>query len=70
MHWEAKLSTTDLEMLAKLDDKDQEKIKYFLKLLLEQIKYKDTKRQIISRRREIGKGQTLSHQDIWKAVNV
>ena len=40
------MSTLDLKVLEKLDKSDQEKITYFLKLLLNKSKYKKLKEEI------------------------
>ncbi len=64
------MSTLDLKILEKLDKADQEKIKYFIRLLLNKSKYKKLKKEISNRRDEIAKGETLSHDEIWKKLDV
>lgn len=59
------MSTLDLKVLEKLDKADQEKITYFLKLLLNKSKYKKLKDEISIRRDEIVKGEILNHDEIW-----
>ena len=59
-----------LSNLDKLDKKDEQKITYFMQLLLNQKKYNKTKQEITHRRSEIKKGQTLNHHDIWNELNV
>ena len=60
----------NLDIIQKLDSKDQEKIQYFLKILLDQKKYEKLKKELEQRRTEIKKGQTLTHDEIWKKLNV
>jgi len=48
-----------------LDKDDQEKLSYFLRLLLNKSKYKKLKDEINIRRDEINKGQILNHDEIW-----
>ena len=59
-----------LDTLEKLDKEDQEKIKYFVKLLLTKEKYKKLSKEISDRRKEITKGEVLSHNEIWEELNV
>ncbi len=60
----------EFSVLERLDDDDKYKIKYFIKLLMQQTKYKKLKEEIRSRREEISKGKTLTHNEIWKNVDV
>ena len=62
------MSTLDWKVLEKLDKADQEKITYFLKLLLNQSKYKKLKEEISVRRDEIVKGELLNHDEIWNKL--
>ena len=62
------MSTLDWKALKKLDKADQEKITYFLKLLLNQSKYKKLKEEISVRRDEIVKGELLNHDEIWNKL--
>ncbi len=64
------MSTLDLKILEKLDKADQEKITYFLKLLLNKSKYKKLKEDISNRRDEIVKGEILNHDEIWNELDV
>ncbi len=64
------MTELDLKILEKLDNQDQEKVAYFLRLLLNQSKYKRLKAEISERRKEIKKGNSLTHEEIWKEVNV
>ena len=64
------MSTLDLQILEKLDKADQEKITYFLKLLLNKSKYKKLKEEISIRRDEIVKGEILNHDEIWNKLDV
>ena len=59
-----------LNILEKLDKIDQEKINYFINLLLRKEKYKQLKLEISKRRAEIESGNIFSHDDIWKELNV
>ena len=53
----------ELLLIEKLDKQDKEKVKYFLKLLLEQKKYNNLKK-------EISTGKILSHNEIWNKLDV
>ena len=64
------MNTTKLEILQKLDKNDQEKVMYFLKLLLNQAKYKKLKDEILFRKDEIKYGEIFEHDDIWKELDV
>ncbi len=64
------MSTLDLKVLEKLDKADQEKITYFLKLLLNKSKYEKLKEEISIRRDEIVKGEILNHDEIWNKLDV
>ena len=64
------MNRTELEILQKLDKNDQEKIMYFLKLLLNQAKYKKLKDEILSRKDEIKHGEVFEHDEIWKELDV
>ena len=64
------MNTTELEILQKLDKNDQEKVMYFLKLLLNQAKYKKLKDEILSRKDEIKHGEVFEHDEIWKELDV
>ncbi len=64
------MNTLDLKILERLDKADQEKITYFLKLLLNKSKYKKLREEISVRRVEIAKKKTLKHDEIWKELDV
>jgi mRNA-degrading endonuclease RelE of RelBE toxin-antitoxin system len=56
---------TDIQLLEKLDEQDREKAVYFLKLLLEQEKYRKTKAELRERSEEIQRGDVLTNEEIW-----
>ncbi len=60
----------ELLLIEKLDKQDKEKVKYFLRLLLEQKKYNNLKKEISRRRKEISTGKILSHDEIWNKLDV
>jgi len=62
--------STNLRLIEKLDAEDQEKAAYFIKLLLEQSKYRKTKAELRERREEVQRGETLSHEEIWSQLDV
>ncbi len=64
------MNTIELEVLQKLDKSDQEKVIYFLKLLLNQAKYKKLRDEILSRKDEIRHGEVFEHEEIWKELDV
>ena len=64
------MNALDLKIIEKLDQVDQEKITYFLNLLLNKSKYKKLKEEISMRRDEIDKGEILNHDEIWNKLNV
>ncbi len=64
------MNALDLKIIEKLDKVDQEKITYFLNLLLNKSKYKKLKEEISMRRDEIDKGEILNHDEIWNKLNV
>ena len=57
-------------ILERLDQEDKEKVSYFIRLLLNKLKYRQLKQEIADRREEIKSSETLSHEDIWKQMNV
>ena len=59
-----------LNILERLDKKDQEKINYFINLILKKEKYKQLNLELIKRRAEIEANNIYSHDDIWKELNV
>jgi len=60
----------NLKILKKLDREDREKIIYFAKILLRQEKYQKLKKEIEERKKEIEKGEILTHEEIWNKLNV
>ena len=60
----------NLDILSKLDPEDKEKIIYFAKILLEQEKYQKLRKEIEERKKEIEKGEILTHEEIWNKLNV
>ena len=60
----------EMDLFSELDKGDREKVSYFLKLLLNQSKYKRLRREVASRRSEIRKGHVLSHDEVWGQVDV
>ncbi len=58
----------ELNKLDNLDQEDREKIEYFIKLLMNQNKYKKLQKEIEERRNEIKNGEILSHDEIWEAM--
>ena len=59
------MNATNMKIFEQLDQEDQEKVHYFLKLLIEQSKYRKTKAEVLERRSEIQKGEVLTHEEIW-----
>ena len=55
----------EFQFLEKLDNIDKEKVSYFIRLLLNQSKYRKLKKEITLRRMEIKNGETLPHNEIW-----
>ncbi len=64
------MTVTNMKIFEKLDQEDQEKVNYFLKLLIEQSKYRKTKAEVLERRSEVQKGEVLTHEEIWSRMNV
>ena len=64
------MRTTEMSMIEKLDQQDQDKVSYFIRLLAHQAKYHALNKEIALRREEIRQGNTLTHEDIWETVNV
>jgi len=62
--------STNLRLIEKLDAEDQKKAAYFLKLLLDQSKYRKTKLEVRERREEVQRGETLTHEEIWSQLDV
>ncbi len=64
------MGSVRFDILEKLDKKDQEAVAYFLRLLLNKTKYRKLKEEIEERRKEIERGDTLSHSEIWDQLDV
>jgi len=64
------MTVATMNILKRLDKNDQEKVSYFIKLLLNQSQYRTLKEEISFRRKEIQHGDTLTHDDIWDMLNV
>ncbi len=60
----------EFKILEKLDNEDKYKIKYFIRLLVQQEKYNNLKDEIRSRRKEIAQGETLTHDELWASLDV
>ncbi len=60
----------NLDILNKLDPEDKEKIIYFAKILLKKEKYQKLRKEIEERKKEIEKGEILTHEEIWNKLNV
>ncbi|OAG27009.1 hypothetical protein [Thermodesulfatator autotrophicus] len=60
----------NLDILSKLDPEDKEKIIYFAKILLKKEKYQKLKKEIEQRKKEIEKGEVLTHEEIWNKLDV
>ncbi len=64
------MTVNSMQIFKKLDPDDQKKVDYFLKLLLEQSKYRKTKAEVLERRMEVQQGEVLTHDEIWSRMNV
>jgi len=64
------VNSVRFDIFERLDKRDQEAVTYFLRLLLNKAKYRRLKEEIEQRRREIEKGDTLSHNEIWDQLDV
>jgi len=62
--------STNLRLIERLDAEDQKKAAYFLKLLLDQSKYRKTKLEVRERREEVQRGEKLTHEEIWSQLDV
>jgi hypothetical protein len=60
----------EFNILEKLDNEDKYKIKYFIRLLVQQEKYNNLKDEIRSRRKEIAQDETLTHDELWTSLDV
>ena len=64
------MAVATASILEQLDQEDKEKVSYFIRLLLNKSKYQQLKQEIVDRREEIKSSGTLSHEEIWKQMNV
>ena len=64
------MNTELFNAIKKLDGDDRDKIMYFVNLLIKKEKYDKLKKDISNRRLEIESGETITHDDIWKQMNV
>ena len=60
----------EFNILEKLDNEDKYKIKYFIRLLVQQEKYNKLKDEIRSRRKEVAQDETLTHDELWTSLDV
>ena len=58
------------KIMDRLDQGDREKVIYFAGMLLRQKKYQKLRREIEERRREIERGEVLSHDEVWNSLDV
>ncbi|GAB6888903.1 hypothetical protein JCM13304A_24030 [Desulfothermus okinawensis JCM 13304] len=59
-----------LNLIERLEKSDQEKIIYFLKLLINQEKYRKLKEEVELRKKEIERGEIFTHEEIWNKIDV
>jgi len=64
------MAISESNILEKLDNVDKEKVSYFIRLLLNQSKYRKLKEELFLRRKEIQQGETLTHDNVWGTLNV
>ena len=64
------MAVSTSNILEKLDKEDKEKVSYFVRLLLNQSKYRTLKEEISLRREEINQGEWLTHDEFWDTLNV
>jgi hypothetical protein len=64
------MGVAELDILERLDEKDQEMVKYFLRLLLSKTKYRKLREEIAARRKEVERGDALTHTEIWDQLDV
>ena len=64
------MSKSTTQLLEKMDQEDQEKVSYFMSLLLSQTKYSALQKEISLRRKEIRQGKSLTHKEIWNELHV
>jgi len=56
------------EIIPRLTDKDRELLYEFAKTLLKSDQYKSLREELEKRRKEIEKGQTLTHEEFWGEI--
>jgi hypothetical protein len=59
-----------ISILERLDQENKEKVSYFTRLLLNKSKYQQLKKEVADRRKEVQSDETVSHEDLWKQMNV
>lgn len=64
------MAASEIGIIERLDQEDKEKVSYFIRLLLNKSKYQQLKKEVMARREEIKSGETISHEDLWKQMNV
>lgn len=64
------MKKTEMDMIKQLAQEDQDKVSYFIQLLMHQAKYHALRQEIALRREEIAQGNTLTHEDIWETLHV
>ena len=64
------MGTIKYDIIEKLEKNDQDKVNYFLQLLLNQNKYKKLNEEISLRRKEIKKKDVLTHDEMWNLLDV
>jgi len=63
------LKVKNLEEIWKtLDDKEQIVVIDFIEKILKSKRYKKIREEIKERREEVGKGEVISHEEIWNDV--
>lgn len=60
----------EFDFFDKLDSEDKQKIIYFGRILLRQKKYKKLKKELEERLDEIERREVLSHEEVWKDLDV
>jgi pyrroloquinoline quinone (PQQ) biosynthesis protein C len=56
------------EIIPRLTDKDRKLLYEFAKTLLKSDQYKSFREELEKRRKEIEKGQTLTHEELWGEI--
>jgi len=60
----------EFDFFNKLDSEDKQKVIHFCRILLKQKKYKKLKKELEERLDEIERGEVLSHEEVWKDLDV